>query len=343
MEKAVTKVRQSEAVKQQLPVVRGVPESVEAIHKSTDRRTCKGDKGSQGTKPNFNRPSKCQQQRGLCTRCGKLPSHPKSKCPARDTTCHKCKKKGLYQTVCRSTGIIDTVEDDQFLGTIHTKSDQGWNITLELNGKFCNCKIDTGEDVTVISEKSFRELGPRKLYPSSRILKGPNSQPLGVIGKFPGTLCHRNRRTTQEIFVIKNLAKPLLGRPAIEQLQLISLVDTIEGSAKDTWIQTHPKLFQGLGRLKGPYTIQLKEGAKPYTLSTPRRVAIPLLPKVKEELQRMESLGVISKVKGQSEWCAGMVVVKKKRDGKVRICVDLTKLNQNVRRERHILPSVEQT
>ena len=37
LEKAVTKVRQSEAVKRQLPVVRGVPESVEAIHKSTDR------------------------------------------------------------------------------------------------------------------------------------------------------------------------------------------------------------------------------------------------------------------------------------------------------------------
>ena len=37
------------------------------------------------------------------------------------------------------------------------------------------------------------------------------------------------------------------------------------------------------------------------------------------------------------------MVVVPKRDGKVRICVDLMKLNQNVRRERHILPSVEQT
>ena len=32
-----------------------------------------------------------------------------------------------------------------------------------------------------------------------------------------------------------------------------------------------------------------------------------------------------------------------KQNGKVRICVDLTKLNDSVRRERHILPSVEQT
>ena len=39
---------------------------------------------------------------------------------------------------------------------------------------------------------------------------------------------------------------------------------------------------------------------------------------------------------------AGMVVVPKP-DGRIRICVDLTKLNQSVHREHHILPSVEQS
>ena len=53
-------------------------------------------------------------------------------------------------------------------------------------------------------------------------------------------------------------------------------------------------------------------------------------------------MGVISKVEAPTEWCAGMVVVPKS-NGKVRICVDLTKLNESVCRERHILPSVEQT
>ena len=37
------------------------------------------------------------------------------------------------------------------------------------------------------------------------------------------------------------------------------------------------------------------------------------------------------------------MVVVPKGDGSVRICVDLTKLNQAVRRERHLLPSVEQS
>ena len=62
---------------------------------------------------------------------------------------------------------------------------------------------------------------------------------------------------------------------------------------------------------------------------------------VKEELNRMVKLGVISQVTEPTEWCAGMVPVVK-RNGSVRVCVDLTHLNQSVKRERHQLPLVEQ-
>ena len=41
-------------------------------------------------------------------------------------------------------------------------------------------------------------------------------------------------------------------------------------------------------------------------------------------------------------WCAGIVVVPK-GDGSVRICVNHTKLNKAVCRERYIVPSVEQS
>ena len=63
---------------------------------------------------------------------------------------------------------------------------------------------------------------------------------------------------------------------------------------------------------------------------------------VKTELERMEKLGVIAKVQQPTDWCAGMVIVPKP-NGTIRICVDLTKLNASVCRERHILPSAEET
>ena len=62
---------------------------------------------------------------------------------------------------------------------------------------------------------------------------------------------------------------------------------------------------------------------------------------VKEELERMEQLGVITKVEQPTDWCAGMVVLPKP-SGKVRIYVDLTKLNESIHRERHPLPMVNQ-
>ena len=73
-------------------------------------------------------------------------------------------------------------------------------------------------------------------------------------------------------------------------------------------MQQYPKLVEGLGKLEGDYTISLDEGAKPFAVTTPRRVAIPLLPQVKTELERMERLEVISRIEEPTECCAPMVV-----------------------------------
>ena len=64
----------------------------------------------------------------------------------------------------------------------------------------------------------------------------------------------------------------------------------------------------------------------------------------------MVQLGVISPVEEPTEWCAGMVVAQKVNGSvricvnlcSVRICVDLSRLNESVCRERHPFPVVEQ-
>ena len=56
----------------------------------------------------------------------------------------------------------------------------------------------------------------------------------------------------------------------------------------------------------------------------------------------MERDGVIFRVDQPTDWCAGMVVVPKP-NGKVRICVDYTKLNANVKRENFPLPVIDQS
>ena len=56
----------------------------------------------------------------------------------------------------------------------------------------------------------------------------------------------------------------------------------------------------------------------------------------------MGEQGVISRVEEPTDWCSGMVVVSKS-NGTKRICVDYTRLNKNVCRELHVLPTVDET
>ena len=49
-----------------------------------------------------------------------------------------------------------------------------------------------------------------------------------------------------------------------------------------------------------------------HALFTARHVPLPLRPKVKDKLEKMEAMGVITKVDEPTPWCAGMVVAPKK-------------------------------
>ena len=89
-------------------------------------------------------------------------------------------------------------------------------------------------------------------------------------------------------------ARPLLGLPAIEALQLIERVSELEDPG-EVFKNKFPKVFSGLGRLEGNYKIHLKEDAVPYALTTPRHAYI-FIGQVKEELGRMEEIGAVSKI-----------------------------------------------
>ena len=141
----------------------------------------------------------------------------------------------------------------------------------------------------------------------------------------------------EDVYVVRNLHTALLGRSVSCKLGLVARLDSV---TVETLKQTYPRICSRLGKMRQPYAIKLKPGAQPFSLKTPRRIPLPLMGKVKQELSRMEDLGVICRIEEPTDWCAGIVVVPKKT-GAVRICVDLTKLNESVRREKFILPSVE--
>ena len=359
---AVTKVRQSESVKKQQEVIRsGMPSaqassSLDAVKSEFRKNRFAKKQPDQKAKyrGQGNRSSNTQK----CHRCGREP-HSKQSCPARDATCHGCGKEGNFQRLCRSkpkrVSEVE-VEDDTscselFLGEI-SGNGEPWKSKHLLNGNVIHFKLDSGADVCVVSAKNYREIAEKSkqsgapgpdLRKTEKALYGPCRYKLECRGKFTGEFMMNAKKHTEDVYVVEHLETPLLSRHACTALGLICKVNTVSKAPdKEEIVQKHTKLFKGLGCLGGEYEITIDPDVKPFNLTTPRRIPIPQLPKVKEEHERMEKLGVIREVQEPTDWCSPMVVVPKSND-KVRICGDFTQLNKAIKREVFPMPTTEQT
>ena len=98
-----------------------------------------------------------------CYFCGR-DYHKRQSCPAANSTCNNCGKKGHFQAVCKSSRAVREVQNDEpsssrennpFLGAIHNakRSNKEWSIEVCLDNTRINFKIDTGADVDIISAR----------------------------------------------------------------------------------------------------------------------------------------------------------------------------------------------
>ena len=77
--------------------------------------------------------------------------------------------------------------------------------------------------------------------------------------------------------------------------------------------------------------IPVVDGARPFAVTAAWKVPFAWQEQVKNELGELEWNG-IKEVKKSTEWCYPVVVVPKKDSNDPHVCIDLTKVNQHVRR-----------
>ena len=195
--------------------------------------------------------------------------------PAKDSICRKCNRKGHYGIKCysKSVGRIST-DDTALLGSVHANQDNSWVVTLSLEGMSVPFKLDTGAEVTVISGKTYSNLGKPSLQEASRILYGPARRALNVRGQFTTMISYKGQSTEQTVFVAQDLKTNLLGLPVIDGLRLLSKTFAIR--TEDKIRGQFPQVFTSLGTMGEEYVIKLKEGAVPFALYTSRNVSFPL-------------------------------------------------------------------
>ena len=84
--------------------------------------------------------------------------------------------------------------EEAFLGIIEGDAQQNpWRTKLQLGAKEITFKLDTGAEVTTISEDTYRSLQTIHLRKSTKRLFGPGRTPLEVVGEFQQELKTGNK------------------------------------------------------------------------------------------------------------------------------------------------------
>ena len=156
------------------------------------------------------------------------------------------------------------------------------------------------------------------------------------------------RKYSVEFVVVKGKGKPLLGLRASEQMQLISVVrqkimaiQSEEPSQSKTPLTTesilkeYTDVSRGEGKLEGDLHLEIDQKVPPVQLPT-RKVPIAIKEKLKEEIDRLEGLNIVTPVNVPTSWISATVVTLKK-NGNVRLCVDPKPLNQALKRNHYPL------
>ncbi|MCG8079184.1 MAG: DDE-type integrase/transposase/recombinase [Candidatus Thiodiazotropha taylori] len=260
--------------------------------------------------------------------------------------CRKCHKSNHFAVCCKTKQVqeisqnVDTCSINNaggagatYLGSVDCDKDSEnpWIVNLSICKSTVSFKIDTGADVTIMSEscyKSLEQIPP--LNKNLSVLKSPGGN-VNCLGYFIAETYRNNHKFLIRIFVVKgNDQCNLLSRGASSAMKLVRRIDEIP-----------ERVFGKTGLINcDPVKIELRDDAVPYSVTTARRIPFPLLPKVEQELEQMLRDGIIEKVSEPSDWCAPIVPVPKP-DGNVRICVDYKKLNESIKRELYMLPNLD--
>ena len=140
----------------------------------------------------------------------------------------------------------------------------------------------------------------------------------------------KNKKNYNVNFIIcHNDFTPIWGLRASEQVGLISVeaenfervCSVSEVSENEVCKNSKSEVFKKvLGTFKGQHRLKIKENAIP-TIMPNHKVPVAMRLPLKDELQRLVKLKVITQVDEPTE-CVSQSVITLKKNGKVRLCLD---------------------
>ncbi|XP_055714357.1 uncharacterized protein K02A2.6-like [Phlebotomus papatasi] len=287
----------------------------------------------------------CPHSESKCLDCGKT-GHKTGYCPPQrdpgrqNSKSSKQQKKSRLKSKGKSNARTNAIFSPRQFGRKF--------IIPRINDCALEFQLDCAADISVISRESWEILGKPSLSQSAISVRDAQSQQIPIDGEFKCHVSILDKEIVSRCLVSPKTRTNLFGIEWIEALGLWDIapskycnsikrdLDTTEA------VRDLQKLFPvvfgteiGLCT-KVTATIHLKPNSTP-VFRPKRPVAYHMTSAIDDELQRLQSSGIISPVE-YSEWAAPIVVVKKP-NGSLRICGDYsTGLNESVETNHHPIP-----
>ena len=114
------------------------------------------------------------------------------------------------------------------------------------------------------------------------------------------------------------------------------------GPAVHAIVNKYNAVFNGVGKLKH-YELKVHLNPDITPVAQPqRRLPFHVRKHVEKKLKELQDLDIIEDVEGPTPWVSPLVAVPKS-NGDVRVSVDMRRTNEAVIRERHPIPTLEET
>lgn len=294
--------------------------------------------------PRKGKVSSMGERTGICFGCG-LKGHwsKDAQCPARAAICHECRQAGHFRRCCPRRGRKSAggkpVASVQVMsvGVDVAGEDVHPRIQLKVAGKWLQFLVDSGSGVSILPWDQYQaHFGHMPLQSANVRLQAYGGTELPVAGVLRCDVESRGVSVPASLYVVKG-AVALLGR----DLQKLLQITVVHGTTVCA-VAEQPEELEGtaLPCIKGVvHRPQLKEGAVPVQQKL-RSLPLALREEVADHLKDLEEEGIIERI-DSSAWVSP-IVVSRKRNGKVRLCVDLRKVNEAIETSGYPIPDMEE-
>ena len=313
-----------------------------------------------------------------CKFCHKTHPRKKELCPAWQRECSQCGGMNHFPVACSSLKAskqhnakrVHSIEqeflkcndgegsDDDYLfsvesvGTLHVNnSPKKLYANMCLRDETVKFQLDCGATVNIlpadIYQKVYNDPNMTRLQKTQTTLVMFNKSELKPLGCIKvETLNPKNEQCfLTEYTVVSNGHTALLGAQSIQQFGLITVnTDNIMSvsdaiPAQPDVVSEFEDVFSGEGKLPDKLHLEIDKSVPPVVLPV-RKVPFAVQEPLRQELERLVTKGILEPVDVPTDWVSSMVVVKK-ANGKLRLCIDPKPLNQALRRNYYPLPVID--